>query len=154
MIEFVAPPGFAKIEEKLSMRLNLHMIALSAMLSNTAYVCQAHMKQRFMFTSNGPVTVVQGTDNCDIRVANKTGYITYQFKYRHNTISHCGYTASNGVAEDIDVKDLQASYETVSDYCATLMATRMEHVVDVTTEAANAPDETGAEVENVAIETN
>lgn len=132
-VEFVAPPGFAKLEESLSMKLNLHMIAIGSMLGNTAYVCQAYQKSRFMFPALGNVTVTHGQDNTDLTIEAGGRKITYQYHYRRANIAHCIVYDEDGKVIEGDVKTVQATYEAVVDYCTTLMVDRMTPKEEIVT---------------------
>lgn len=133
-VEFVAPPGIAKIEEHLSMKLNLHMLALSTIIGNTLYVCQAYTESQYRLQSFGDITIVEGTDNVDIIVKLEEGSIRYNYVYRQASVTSCTIYDENGKPLDADVKAVQATYEKLVDYCTALMVARMEAAAPATTE--------------------
>lgn len=125
-IEFVAEPGFAKMPEEMSIKLNLHMVAIGAILGNTLYVCRAYTQGReWYFPSVGNVKTCHSERISDIDVRIPDGRIKYQYDHRAHSVTSCTIYDNEGVATPPDVSAIQASYEALVDYAVAVMQERM-----------------------------
>lgn len=143
-VQFDAPPGFARMDERTSLKLNLHMTAVSSMLAYTASICQTQLQNRtFQFPEVGNVRVRHGRDNTDITVIANGCKVMYQYHYRRQQISLCSRFDDKGNVLESDFSSVKASYEAVLDYCTTVLAERM-NLPDVAPEKTEEPSTTEA----------
>ncbi|ARV76783.1 hypothetical protein PHABIO_152 [Pseudomonas phage Phabio] len=136
-VEFVAPPGFAAMDERSSTKLSLHLNAITVILAYTQRIRQFKLQHgRFLFPELGNVKVKQGTDNTDIIVRANGCKIVYQYNYRSKMVSHCTRHDEDGNPVEADLATVQASYDAVLDYCGNLLSESASQVeVPPTTEA-------------------
>lgn len=126
-VQFDAPPGFARMDERTSLKLNLHMTAISSMLAYAASICQSQLHHRvFQFPAVGNVSVRHGRDNTDITVLANGCKVMYQYHYARQQISLCSRYDDKGNVLESDFSTVKASYEAILDYCTTVLAERMD----------------------------
>lgn len=143
-VEFVARENVARVEERLSLKLSIHMLVAGVVIGNAGYMGQQYQFEGhpFLFKNTDDVIVTYHEGSVELKVKVPDGAVKYVYDLRMRQCHRITIYGADGKEQEANADYVQSTYEKLVDYCAqAVIGQRVAYAQQVTTAKQEEPQQ-------------